>query len=184
MTYTLCFRRYAPFDSFGFGFHGDGRTEPDITASARTTAIIEFDVSGGVANIAGESGASYHTLFPDYQKTGLTSVTLSHLRSDAGTLTFTAHSAGALPLIPGAPDIDTFVDLTATTTAAGLRVFGRVRGDTFPNASVFVFKTADAAGPPNAIWHYETTGGRNTGPMTRLPGAHAGTSLGGFNVVL
>lgn len=90
-------------------------------------------------------------------------------------------TAGANPLVPGAPDIDTFIDVSARFGSTAITIDGTVRGDTFPNAEVFV---VDAVGNRVLLWDYATTGDQNTGPMTRLAGSHSSATLGSFSVRL
>src|SRR5262249_403323 len=73
--------------------------------------------------------------------------------------------------------IDTFVDVTAEWIANSLRIQGAVRGDDFPNAEVFVL---DANGVGCMLFDGRTTGGRDSGPFTRLAGEHAEQRLGSF----
>jgi hypothetical protein len=95
---------------------------------------------------------------------------------------FTFHTGGANPLVPGAPDIDTYVDFSADFSQASSAKFdGTVRGDSFPNAEVIII---DADGNAALLFDFRTAGGRNTGPLTRLFGAHADTVLGSFSQII
>jgi LysM repeat protein len=76
----------------------------------------------------------------------------------------------------GTPDIDTFVDFSATFSADKAVFEGVVRGDGFPNAEVFVL---DAASKPVGLLDYRTRSGI-AGPYYRLFGAHAGNRLATF----
>lgn len=178
MPYELVFKRYAPFEWFGGGFHGDNRNEPSLHASARTSARIEFDFAQGVISSVGSSGESYNRVAPNVRRTGTTNVSITNQSLSGGVLKFTAHSEGALPLIPMSPDIDTFVDVIARETASGVMMEGKVRGDSFPNAEVFLVNPQNARSI--VLFHFETTGGRITGPVSRLPGAHSKNVLGNF----
>ena len=180
MSWVLDFRRYAPFNSFGGGFHGDGRSVPDYEGTSRTRGVVEFDPAAGTAKGTGSSGVSYHVAWPSYQKTATTSCTVSKLTRTGRDLRFTVHTAGSLPLIPGAPDIDTYIDFSVTRLGDKLVYGGLVRGDNFPNAEVFIHRAGVTKPTPVAVWHFATTGGRNTGPMTRLAGAHKYKVLGSF----
>ena len=180
MPCQLTFKRYAPFTSFGGGFHGDGRTTPSYTGTARTIGIVNFDMSSGRVTGVGRSGVSFHVAAPSFRRTGITTCSISGVSHAGSSLKFTAYTEGALPLIPGAPDIDTFVDIDAMQAGTGLFVVGKVRGDNFPNAEVFLFEAGSPPAMPRAVFHYATTGGRNTGPMTRLAGAHSSQVLGMF----
>jgi len=97
------------------------------------------------------------------------------------SISFSASTAGANPMIPGAPDVDTFVDFRAEWVGTGLRFQGNLRGDDFPNAEVFVL---DSKGQGCLLFDGRTTGGQNTGPMTRLAGAHQSQRLGSFHCAM
>ncbi len=75
--------------------------------------------------------------------------------------------AGANPLVPGAPDIDTKLDLSAQVRAGQVCDSGHLYGDAFPNAEVFVVNSHDQ---PTMLLTFATTGGQNTGPIHFLPG--------------
>lgn len=180
VAYILDFRRYAPFTSFGGGFHGDGRSSANFAGTFRTRGVITFDPVAGTASGVGSSGVSYHVAAPSIRKTGTTTCAVTGVTKAGSVFRFTAATAGALPLIPGAPDIDTFVDFTATISGSGITFSGTVRGDNFPNAEVFVYPTGALTTPPAAVFHFATTGDRNLGPMTRLAGSHASKVLGSF----
>ena len=183
----LVVRRYAPFAEFGFGFEGDTRTEATTspTATARTVGVVEFDAKSvrgyrsfsdgteflGVGNwLAAKIGKKYSNV-----KSGVTEITKGPNR-----ISFTVFTAGSNPLLPGAPDIDTFVDFTATFDAASgnTRYEGTVRGDSFPNAEVFVIENSARE---VLLFDFRTAGGKNTGPG-RIIGEHANLSLGTFSV--
>lgn len=182
MAYVLVVKRYAPFESFGGGFHGDGRNKASFSGSARTIAEVPFDETG----LTGEpNGYSSGTLHPSTGATEYFSqvrVSISNLVTGDGSVSFTVHSAGSNPHpITGygtlAPDIDTYVDFMIEFRDRSVAVSGVVRGDTFPNAEVFLQ-------PPDfkivTLDHYETTGGRNTGPFTRLAGDNSSEILSTF----
>jgi hypothetical protein len=84
-------------------------------------------------------------------------------------------------MIPGAPDIDTFIDFRAEWMGTGFRVHGLVRGDDFPNAEVFVL---DPIGHGCLLFDGRTTGGQDTGPIMRLAGAYESRRLGLFNCAM
>src|SRR5437016_8577628 len=114
MTYALVFRRYAPFNSFGGGFEGDTRTAPSTSplASARTIDITYFDRTGAVRSIDLSSGTT-HTIFDGHGMSKV-STRVSGVIVGATSIAFSAASAGANPIVPLAPDIDTFVNLRVT----------------------------------------------------------------------
>jgi hypothetical protein len=184
MGFALVFRRYAPFARFGFGFDGDHRQSPSVSmqATARTTGVVPF-ARGSIDSLHANSSGTQFTGGGDWLRKLLgrhvSNVTckLSNKLVSTSSVSFTASTAGANPMVPGAPDIDTFVDFRAVWSGTGVRFFGVVRGDDFPNAEVFVL---DSKGQGFLLFDGRTTGGQNTGPMTRLAGAHASQTLGTF----
>lgn len=115
--YALFFRRYAPFASFGGGFEGDHRTSSStiLTATARTVGAISF-APGHVDPISGSSsgtafvgaGALVERLLGRHISKVTASVSVS--TATLGCIRFSAQTAGANPMIPLAPAIDTYVD--------------------------------------------------------------------------
>lgn len=66
MEYTLVFRRYAPFETFGLGFEGDVRTGPstNLKDTARTIGIIGFSPGRVGALTARSDGTAFTLLGP------------------------------------------------------------------------------------------------------------------------
>lgn len=183
----MVFRRYAPFEQFGGGFEGDNRSGPstDLSATARTTGKVPFDKQG-VGMITGiSSGTQFVGAGSTVGKilgkhTSAVSASLASSSKIKNGVSLVAYTAGANPMVPGAPEIDTFVDFTAEWIGSSLRLSGAVRGDNFPNCEVFV---VDDAGTSCLLFDGRTNGGQTTGPMTRLVGKNESQSLGGFNLV-
>jgi hypothetical protein len=95
---------------------------------------------------------------------------------------FTASTAGSNPLTPGAPDVDTKIKARFDFTKQGsLIASGRVFGDDYPNLEVFV---AAPNGRTALLIDGRTTGGQDTGVLTRLWGSHDDQLLGQFHVSL
>ena len=183
MSFVLVIRRYAPFATFGGGFEGDSRTKPSLnpTASARTIGIVSFDESRIEGFKGFSSGSMFDAMGPWVAKIigrhySNVTVQVSRERLNRGQVSFTVHTSGANPLVPMAPDIDTFLDFSATYTQISVRLKGRVRGDTFPNAEVILLDR-DRRGI--ILFDYRTSGGRETGPLS-LFGAHSDQILGRF----
>ncbi|MDD3446718.1 MAG: hypothetical protein PHS60_15025 [Zavarzinia sp.] len=174
-TYTLVFRRYAPFATFGGGFEGDVRTGPstDPKASARTAAKVDFGPGQVGPTIVGSSSGSAFGSGP--KKYAKIETKLTIRVNSAREVDFTAYSAGSNPLVPGAPDIDTFVDLQVRFMPTMISLSGKVRGDAFPNAEVVVY---DPAGTAALLFDFRTQGSRNAGPFTMLMGAGATNTIG------
>ena len=185
MLFLLVFRRYAPFASFGLGFEGDTRTSPSISlaATARTTGCLIFDQKRAGHSLSFSSGSSYvgfGSTFAGFAGRHFSNVrfTVSDIKTTALGISFVALTEGSNPMIPGAPDIDTYVDLSAKWMGDMLHFEGRLRGDSFPNAEVFVMDGADHV---CLLFDGRTGGGRNTGPFTRLLGAGESNFLGSFS---
>jgi len=184
MGYLLVFRRYAPFGSFGFGFEGDHRAGPSISllSTARTTGLVPFERRSVGSIKANSSGTQYvgggdrlrRLAGHHYSKV---SCAISNKSVFRDSISFIANTAGANPMIPAAPDIDTFVEMSATWVGAGVRFQGKVRGDDFPNVEVFVL---DSNGLGCLLFDGRTTGRKNTGPIGRLAGSHESQILGAF----
>lgn len=165
MTYMLMFKRYAPFETFGGGFEGDTRTEPSANrrASARTIGVVDFTSSSVSSVMLGYSSGTRWRKDAKYSYSKV-ATSISVKTRGSGIISFTAYTAGSNPCVPAAPDIDTFVDLVANFSSHSIVFSGKVRGDDFPNAEVWVY---DNVGPANAalLFDYRTKGGQNTGPL-------------------
>ena len=182
-TFGLYFRRYAPFKTFGVpSFDGDAReASTSLRATSRTYGCVMFNQFNIVHSFAGTSGTHYHSLIWG-DMVGMANVSKTVVRTrleGPGLIEFEASTAGGNPLIPKSPDIDTYVtarfDFGAVSPRV-MRVSGEVHGDNFPNLEVFLicYRSARTA----LLIDGRTTGGRRTGPMTRLAGGHRGQSLG------
>ena len=187
MAFVLVFRRYAPFSSFGFGFEGDCRTSPSVSthASSRTIGTVLFQ-GGGIGSVAADSsgtafvglGKWVHQLAGRHKSRVSCSVTRGV--TTLNSLSFIASTAGSNPMVPVvAPDIDTFVDFRADWIGTSLKIQGSIRGDDFPNAEIFLL---DRKGQGCLLFDGRTTGGKNTGPITRLVGSHESVLIGRFNL--
>ncbi|MCF7699941.1 hypothetical protein [Loktanella sp. M215] len=185
MIYSLWCRRYAPFKTFGGGFEGDNRTGPSILMSdtARTTLGISFGPCHVGPAVASTSGTSYpalgnriERLLGRHSSNVQCSVKVS--AKNIESVRFHVSSAGSNPMMPGAPEIDTQVEVTANFTGRQIVLSGKVFGDNFPNGEIFIY---DGYGKGFLLFHFETDGGQTTGPMTRLWGSHSNQRLGGFD---
>lgn len=154
-TYGLYFRRYAPFDTFGIpSFEGDRRTgaSTSLKATSRTYGCVMFNQFEIVNGFVGTSGTHYHSsIFGEIVGSSKVSGTRARTRlAGPGLIEFEASSAGGNPLIPGAPDIDTYL-IARFDFGFGspplMRISGEVFGDNFPNLEVFLvcYRTANTA---------------------------------------
>lgn len=164
-TYTLVYKRYAPFTSFGGGFHGDGVAGANRSRSARTWTFVDFELGVGVTRSRGHSDPTSHRLLG--KSTGVPTIKTNVTTNTATKLVFESHCAGSNPLVPGAPPIDTFMFMTFETTPGGLQVVGTMNGDDFPNGEVFldINDTVRQMSRCELLCHFATSGGRNTGPV-------------------
>ncbi|MCW5633741.1 MAG: hypothetical protein KIT17_10430 [Rubrivivax sp.] len=184
-SYTLIFRRYAPFDSFGLGFEGDGRsaasTRLDVTA--RTIGVVVFDEHDVTSISATSSGTEYVAAGQRVREflgrhTSEVAANVRVIARRSGYLRFRASSAGGNPMLGFlAPNIDTFVEIGVLFFGHELLVNGIVSGDDFPNAEVFL---ASPGGGAQLLFDFHTTGGRHSGPFTRLAFDHEDNVLGTF----
>jgi hypothetical protein len=185
MPYFLVFRRYAPFTTFGFGFEGDRRTNASTSLSdtARTTGTVMFDRTH-IGTLTGISSGTTYQGFGERVAAFMgkhysnVKTSLSKQHTFANQVSFTAGTEGANPMTPGAPDIDTYLDFSARWLGAAVIFEGTVRGDSFPNAEVFVL---DGFGKAALLFNGQTTGSRQTGPLTGLPGSGVNKRVGSFS---
>jgi len=165
--YLLNVRSYAPFASFGGGFEGDKRgpsTMPGV--SSRIAVQIAFNPQTG--RMATPVATSSGTTFLPLGTRGMATPKATAIKSArfANGFRIEMDVAGSNPLVPGAPDIDLHLDLSVTQASQRLNVYASLRGDTFPNAEVFVL---DDQATARMILTFETSGG-TMGPFVYLPG--------------
>jgi hypothetical protein len=186
MSFMLVFRRYAPFAQFGFGFEGDHRLHPSVSmdTTARTIGIVSFG-RGNIGSIRATTSGTQYTAGGEWLRLFLrkhqsdVSSTATKKQVSQNCVSFTASTAGANPMLGrAAPTIDTFIDFRAEWIGNGVRFNGAVRGDNFPNAEVFVL---DSKGQGCLLFDGRTTGGQDSGPITRLAGDHEELQLGLFH---
>jgi hypothetical protein len=138
----------------------------------------QFEIVNG---FVGTSGTHYHSsVWGEIVGSSKVSGTRTRTRrAGPGLIEFEASSAGGNPLIPGSPDIDTNL-IARFDFGFGspplMRITGEVFGDNFPNLEVFL--VCYRSGNTALLIDGRTTGGRRTGPITRLAGGHAKQSLG------
>jgi len=175
-VFLMIFRRFAPFASFGGGFEGDNRVATaDPNATSRTSGSVIFNETSAVPLGGASSGTAYVGPFEVMKNIGprflgrhvaKVKLKLSGFGSVGTGIKFTAYTEGGNPMVPGAPDIDTFVDLVAHFGENRAHFTGDLRGDGFPNAEVIF---VDPSGKSHLVLDYRTSSGI-TGPMTRLMG--------------
>ncbi|MDY3525982.1 RHS repeat domain-containing protein [Riemerella anatipestifer] len=192
IPYPITIRAFAPFEEFGYGFHGDNRGFTTYQGvSSRMTNWIAFDTDKTNITTGGYSSPTYHTKFPNYKKTarpiakfrdGL-SITK---RGDFKTFKFGTHAKAANPLTPpGTPDIDIFSDFTITENkkAGTLSIRGNLKGDNFPSTEAFI---TDPSGQAVFIGVGQIDAGvdKDNGPFTELPGEGSTKHITSFNFTI
>src|SRR5271166_3581791 len=171
---TLYVRSFAPWDWFGSEppicayncFRGNSRsftTSRDKGVTSKVTGIVKFLLPS--MSLAGSPTAYSDASTDIYGRTATGRPTISANAAGDGKLHM--EFAGANPLVPGAPDIDTKLDIAAQVKSGQVCYSGHLYGDAFPNAEVFVVNSHDQA---TMLQTFATTGGQNTGPVHLLPG--------------
>lgn len=190
IPYGLWFRRYAPFATFGNigigSFEGDTRTQASGTLAdtSRTYGCVLFSKTQAVRAYGGSSGT---VLFGALGGSlhGMAAVKTVFRRGASKTtgISFTATTEGGNPLVPGAPDIDTGVNVDVDFSSPyRMGISGEVFGDNFPNLEVFVYCYRSQTS--TILVDGRTTGGRDSGPGSRLFGTHATHRIARFDVSL
>lgn len=178
-TYSLVCRRYAPFETFGvaapFGagrFEGDNRgPSTSLKDSSRIYQVVFFNRYGLVYNYAGTSGTRYDSWFwgEALKYARIRNTVVRSTLAGPDLFGFEASTAGANPLIPLSPDINTFLQARVDFGLEGkLRIECAVFGDNFPNLEVFLISAR--SNYTALLIDGRTTGGRNFGPQIRLWG--------------
>jgi RHS repeat-associated protein len=174
---TLYVRSFAPWRTFGGGFSGDNRTfttRRDRSVTSRITGIVQFRFPPlAILSRVAYSDPSHHSVLGT--ATGIPTISTT----TAGA-TINVKTAGALPLIPGAPDIDVKLDMSIRPSRGQTCYAGQLSGDAFPNAEVFLVSRTSTA---TMLHTYATTGGPATGPLRFLPGDNS-RPMGSFSKCL
>lgn len=170
---TVTVRRFAPFETFGGKFEGDAKSRniptanegqggftTDPAATSRTRMSVQVD-EGVVLKPVGYADMSRHPLLGEAR-------THVYTRSHSTAITPTsggieAKSAGAMPLIPGSPNMDTELRAEYAMKPGTLQVDAWVWGDKFPNAELIA---TDSTGTAVMIGQFQTQSGPLMGPLT------------------
>jgi hypothetical protein len=189
IPYPITIRGFAPFKSFGFGFHGDDRGYSTGNVSARVHQKINFDTDKTQIKTTAWSSPSFRTSDPHNQKTATPEVKFEgdftiKQNGDNKTFGFGTHVAAGNPLTPQAltPNIDIFSNFSITENkkAGTLNISGKLTGDNFPSTEAFI---SDPSGQ-NVFIGVGQIGagvGQNTGPFTELPGENSTRPITDFN---
>ncbi len=146
IPYPITIRCFAPFESFGGGFHGDNRGfSTSNSASARVHQKINFDTDKTTIKTNTWSSPTWHNLNSGFKRTATPSVEFTkdftiNRNGDSKTFGFGTHYSGANPLTPGAPNIDVFSEFSITEDkkAGTLDISGKLTGDNFPSTEAFI----------------------------------------------
>lgn len=189
IPYPITIRGFAPFKSFGFGFHGDDRGYSTGDVTARVHQKINFDTDKTQIKTTAWSSPSFRTSDPHNQKTATPEVKFEgdftiKQNGDNKTFGFGTHVAAGNPLTPQAltPNIDIFSNFSITENkkAGILNISGKLTGDNFPSTEAFI---SDPSGQ-NVFIGVGQIGagvGQNTGPFTELPGENSTRPITDFN---
>jgi len=175
--YPIHIRSFAPFNTFGGGFAGDGAKRGYTTASTATARLAQtFTMDPTKHSYTGlktSSSPSSHPVLGSAKATddkgSISNFTYSNNNDGGTTVNFTSTMSGQNPLtkklgIP-TPDIDVTTNFTMTENvkAGTLEVNAVQTGDAFPSAETFM---NDTAGNPLFIGVSPAVGN----PYTSLPG--------------
>jgi hypothetical protein len=173
---TLYVRSFAPWEWFGpevepfpcaFDcFLGNDRsftTSTDPSVTSKVTGIVKFLVPGMVVVDTKVYSDISHDVY------GRSKVGHPKIKSTSkGDGNLHMEFAGANPLVPGSPDIDTKLDMSGQVNSQQVCYSGHLYGDAFPNAEAFVINSHMQA---LMLLTFATDADRNIGPFTRLPGS-------------
>jgi RHS repeat-associated protein len=146
IPYPITIRSFAPMNTFGRGFHGDGASRGFTTSSTATARVhqrINFDTDKTSMGAKVWSSPTSHILVPG-SLTENPTVSFTGLKisssGDAKKFEFGTHAAGANPMVPNSPAIDVFSDFSITENkkAGTLSISGKLTGDNFPSTEAFI----------------------------------------------
>jgi hypothetical protein len=187
MQFQLVVRRFAPFAEFGaihgvlpFGigsFKGDNRTfSTSAQVTYKTALFLVLDLSKGKI-VEGPVGHSTGTIRHkgDAKTFARVGFKIKYLKAEAGRISLYVSFHGANPGAEGlwgrvvglaSPDIDTDLLFNASLKDGNLVVGGRLFGDGFPDAELFLRDNGQTA---HMLATYRTPYHKDFGPAIRLP---------------
>jgi len=170
-------RSFAPFKTFGGGFHGDNRGYTTSTSSSTTSRIQQnftFETDdGSISGVSTRADETSHPLFG--RDTGNPDGSVSSSSNSDG-YGIEASYAGNNPLVPS-PDINVFSSLSVTEGDGAVTISGSLTGDNFPSTEAFV---QDASG--NSV--FLGIGLYQGGPFSSLFGENKDRDITSFSVTL
>ncbi|MCY3774268.1 MAG: hypothetical protein OXG98_19865 [Gemmatimonadetes bacterium] len=145
IAYPITIRSFAPRDTFGLIFHGDGGNRgftTSLSASARIHQRISFDTDKTTLKATVWSSPSSIPLI-GLTRQGVPSLDIERARKaefgDSRTFHFGTHVYGSVPqLLKLGPNIDVFSDFTITESDGLLSISGSIKGDNFPATEAFI----------------------------------------------
>lgn len=184
IPYPITIRSFAPFKTFGGGFHGDNRGfTTSASASARVHQRINFDTDKTSLKTNAWSSPTWHSAAPGFKKTATPSVEINRFETssngDVSNFSFDTHYSGANPLTPGAPSIDVFSNfhILENKKAGTLSISGSLSGDNFPSTEAFI---TDPSGQSAFI----SVGLYEGSPFSSLWGDNEGRSIADFSFTI
>jgi RHS repeat-associated protein len=171
--YPVNIRSFAPYNTFGGYFRGDGdkrryTTSPNATARLAQSFTVN-PTTHSVTDPQTSSNASYHPLLGTSvakdDKGSITNFRSAENKDGSSTVSFTSNMSGHNPLFKGSPDIDVHTNFTLTENekAGTLNINAVQTGDAFPSAETFI---GDSKGNQLFIGVSPANGN----PYTSLPG--------------
>ncbi|MBO9584425.1 MAG: RHS repeat-associated core domain-containing protein [Flavobacterium sp.] len=170
--FPISIRSFAPFSSFGGGFHGDGANRGFTTSASATSRVkqtVTVDPTAGTySGLKTSSDPSSHPILGSATEKPSGSISdfkQTQNKDGSSTVSFSSSMSGANPLVPGSPDIDVKTNFTMTENmkAGTLDVSISQTGDKFPAAETFMKDTGG-----NALFMGVSPYEGN--PYTSLPG--------------
>ena len=170
--FPIFIRSFAPFKTFGGGFHGDGENRGFTTSSTATSRVAQtFTMDASTHSYSGLKTwcdpSSHPVLGSATEKPtgGISDFKYTANQDGSNTVSWSSTMSGANPLVPASPDIDvkTSFSLTENVKAGTLDINVNQTGDRFPAAETFI---QDTKGNPLFIGVSPYEGN----PYTSLPG--------------
>ncbi|WP_418498962.1 RHS repeat-associated core domain-containing protein, partial [Flagellimonas sp.] len=149
-------RAFAPFDTFGGGFSGDGKnrgftTSGKVTSRVSQTVDIDFNQNTPTVSDGQQvSSMSHHRIWGTDRapvKEGLKNVKTGETTTGAKQVSFQTEIEGANPLTP--PEVTPNIDVDGTFSISSnpetgvLSISANITGDNFPSTESFI---SDSAG--------------------------------------
>ena len=149
--YPVNIRSFAPYNSFGGYFKGDGEkrgftTSPNATARLAQSFTVNpttHSVTDPQTNSSESSHPLLGTIVAKDDKGSITNFRSALNKDGSSTVSFTSNMSGHNPLVKGSPDIDVHTNfaLTENEKAGTLNINAIQTGDAFPSTETFIGDT-------------------------------------------